>query len=211
MSEIATSKHVGGLLQAKTRQAPSRSHLIHSAQTHVFWKVSMGFSTLGDPCWRGFKGEPKETTFLEGRNTHIGCGSKTGTQNGTLARENMDQNLRNPTCLIWSHAYLKLCPTEIPMAKHPFCDGWVILMTMTYPSICLRPPEKNRKANPTYELQQLNYISLATQETLPPTTRFLPQPWSNLQLFTMIPQDELRTDPQVKELYGCGSKPMVPF
>ena len=32
-----------------------------------------------------------------------GCGSKNRYQNGTLVSGNMDQNLRNPSCLILSH------------------------------------------------------------------------------------------------------------
>ena len=31
---------------------------------------------------------------------------KTGTQNGTLVSGNMDQNLRNPSCLILSHTHI---------------------------------------------------------------------------------------------------------
>ena len=36
----------------------------------------------------------------------FGCGSKTGAKNGTLVSGNIDQNLRNPSCLILSHTHL---------------------------------------------------------------------------------------------------------
>ena len=35
-----------------------------------------------------------------------GCGSKNRYQNGTLVSGNMDQNLRNPSCLILSHTHV---------------------------------------------------------------------------------------------------------
>ena len=45
------------------------------------------------------------------RSTYIyiyihGCGSKNWYQNGTLVSGNMDQNLRNPSCLILSHTHI---------------------------------------------------------------------------------------------------------
>ena len=45
---------------------------------------------------------------------HMAVAQKTGTQNGTLVSGNMDQNLRNPSCLILSHAHIfrwKFMPT----------------------------------------------------------------------------------------------------
>ena len=41
-----------------------------------------------------------------------GCGSKIGTPNGTLVSGNLNQNLRNPSCLILSH-------TQIGFRNHP--------------------------------------------------------------------------------------------
>ena len=35
-----------------------------------------------------------------------GCVSRIGTPNGTLVSGNMDQNLRNPSCLILSHTHI---------------------------------------------------------------------------------------------------------
>ena len=37
--------------------------------------------------------------------SHLAVAQKTGTQNGTLVSGNMDQNLRNPSCLILSHTH----------------------------------------------------------------------------------------------------------
>ena len=42
---------------------------------------------------------------------------KTGTQNGTLVSANMDQTLRNPSCLILSHTHGRSRPGVCPIAK----------------------------------------------------------------------------------------------
>ena len=50
---------------------------------------------------------PQLKRDLEGRSLPpFGCGSKERCQNGTLVRGNMDQNPRNPSCLILSHSHL---------------------------------------------------------------------------------------------------------
>ena len=52
-----------------------------------------------------------KTPFVSLMSIHIqvylcGCGSKNRYQNGTLVSRNMDQNLRNPSCLILSHTHV---------------------------------------------------------------------------------------------------------
>ena len=44
----------------------------------------------------------------QGWSFHVAVAQKTGTKNGTLVRENMDQHLRNPSCLILSHTHVFL-------------------------------------------------------------------------------------------------------
>ena len=60
------------------------------------------------PVLACFKGRRKESHHFGGgspkRHIH-GCGSKNRYQNGILASGNMDQNLRNPFCLILSHTH----------------------------------------------------------------------------------------------------------
>ena len=41
-----------------------------------------------------------------------GCGSKNRYQHGSLVSGNMDQNLRNPSCLIFCRTHVKSCCTD---------------------------------------------------------------------------------------------------
>ena len=54
-----------------------------------------------------------------------GCGSKNRYQNGTLVSGNMDQTLRNPSCLILSniHTYIYIYTHIVP--KHIWPSPWV--------------------------------------------------------------------------------------
>ena len=45
----------------------------------------------------------RSTVNLYLKSFRYGCGSKNRYQNGTLVSGNMDQHLRNPSCLILSH------------------------------------------------------------------------------------------------------------
>ena len=73
-------------------------------------------TTGGTSSWKhttaGFRSAPGR---IPARQTANGGGTvseaqavapKTGTQNGTLGSGNMDQNLRNPSCLILSHTHV---------------------------------------------------------------------------------------------------------
>ena len=73
---------------------------------------------------------PKQPGSRESRAKPGGCGSRNRYQNGTLASGNMDQNLRNPSCLILSHAqvvFIEL-PREVaaaPPSAHQSVAGAV--------------------------------------------------------------------------------------
>ena len=52
-----------------------------------------------------------------------GCGSKTRCQHGTLVSKNMDQNLRNPSCLILSHTHMSVFPSLGDQTLWPESSG----------------------------------------------------------------------------------------
>ena len=45
-------------------------------------------------------------------NGHMAVAQKKRYQHGTLVSENMDQNLRNPPCLMLSHSHIDDCQTK---------------------------------------------------------------------------------------------------
>ena len=58
----------------------------------------------------------KQGKCSNGRISTHGCGSKIRYQNGTLSNGNMDQILRNPSCLILSHTHLSFW---LALSPHP--------------------------------------------------------------------------------------------
>ena len=64
--------------------------------------------TVLSPSLASFSHQIKQTTYIY-IYVYIyiyGCGSKNRYQNGTLVSGNMDQNLRNPSCLILIHSHI---------------------------------------------------------------------------------------------------------
>ena len=83
---------------------PSQSSEVHTCLNHIG-----AFSRL--PLFPPFYGPLKMQHLSENMmptpdriGYQGGCGSKNRCQNGTLVSGNMDQNLRNPSCLFLSHS-----------------------------------------------------------------------------------------------------------
>ena len=55
---------------------------------------------------------------------NVAVAQKTGTQNGTLASGNMDQNLRNPSCLILSHTHVPWCSAPCECQQDEFRESF---------------------------------------------------------------------------------------
>ena len=79
------------------------SQLLARSGLHTFRK-GRELSQQVNHLRKGKKTMKVKSIHLEG--PIFGCGSKNRYQNGTLASGTMDQNLRNPSCLIWSHSHL---------------------------------------------------------------------------------------------------------